>query len=131
MHFVYTIPHTTPCLVGSLSPMNLTNRPVVQRSWGLNELSAQQANSTNKDASERLRYGKTFQYVETLVFPNKFSALMASTLLAVGGFLFVYVPPVSHLCWIHPLLLTYTCHLQVRWTAKKFLPKPGQGPSDE
>ncbi|KAG5644513.1 hypothetical protein DXG03_008255 [Asterophora parasitica] len=96
--------------------MQPTNRKLVQRTFGLLELQAQNAetpgSSANVQTARRERYGPAFAYDEFLVMPSRLSSIIFSTTFAIGIGLLALVAP-------------------IRWLFKKFAPKPGTGPTDE
>ncbi|RPD57921.1 hypothetical protein L226DRAFT_538874 [Lentinus tigrinus ALCF2SS1-7] len=106
---------------GAFWPMAIPNRSVVQRTYGINALTASYAHllfgidhPKQKEALLRpLVYGPQFRYAEYLaVGSSKLLAVLFSTLAKIWLFLiFNYAP--------------------ARWLMKMFMPKPGEGPSDE
>ncbi|KAF7350915.1 Sacchrp-dh-NADP domain-containing protein [Mycena sanguinolenta] len=97
------VPDTSKTLIGSLFFMTQPDRLIVQRSWGLFEVEAAQDKSS-------VRYGPTFKYDEFLITGSALSAVLL-TLSLVIGLRCMLIPP-------------------LRWLFKKFLPQPGEGPSE-
>ncbi|KAI0697401.1 Saccharopine dehydrogenase-domain-containing protein [Cerioporus squamosus] len=106
---------------GAFWPMAIPNRSVVQRTFGVNALTASYAHllfgvdhAKEKEAELRpLVYGPQFRYAEYMnVGSSKLLAVLFSTLAKL---------------W---LLLVFN-YAPARWLMKMFMPKPGEGPSDE
>jgi hypothetical protein len=114
---VYTLPFTD--WVGGTSLMGFVNVPVVQRSWGLNQLRYETlAVSSSPHAREEDKLvpyaGPNFTYEEfgrTRKF-GELGALIWSIGVAVVFGIVALIPPVV-------------------WLVRKFGPAPGTGPSDE
>ena len=114
---VYTLPFIN--WVGGRSLMEFVDVPVVQRTWGLNELRHQtlviSSSSHAEDEDKLVPYaGPNFTYEEfgrTQKF-GQLGALLLSVGLAVVFGSLMLIPP-------------------LRWFARKFGPPPGTGPSDE
>lgn len=115
--WVYTLPFAN--WVGGKSLMEFVDVPIVQRTWGLNELRRQTlAISSDPQAREEHKLvpyaGPNFTYEEfgkTQKF-GRLGALLWSVGLAVVFGSLMLIPP-------------------LRWFARKFGPAPGTGPSDE
>ncbi|TFK88041.1 hypothetical protein K466DRAFT_88124 [Polyporus arcularius HHB13444] len=106
---------------GAYFPMAIPNRSVVQRTFGINALIASYGHllfgvdqTKEKEAELRpLVYGPEFRYAEYLtVGSSKLVAVVVSTFAKL-------------------LLLLVFNFAPARWLMKMFMPKPGQGPSDE
>ncbi|KAJ7496625.1 Saccharopine dehydrogenase-domain-containing protein [Mycena latifolia] len=97
------LPDTRKTLVGAFFFMKEPNRAIVQRSWGLLEV------ESAKDKSQP-HYGPAFKYDEFLVTGGAVRSVLLTLGFAVGVGLFLISP--------------------IRWLLKKFLPKPGEGPSE-
>jgi hypothetical protein len=114
---VYTLPFTK--WVGGRSLMEFVDVPIVQRTWGLNELRHQTLTISSsphaKDEDKLVPYaGPNFTYEEfgkTQRF-GQLGALLWSVGLAVVLGSLMLIPP-------------------LRWFVRKFGPPPGTGPSDE
>lgn len=115
--WVYTLPFAN--WVGGKSLMEFVDVPIVQRTWGLNQLRHQTlAISSSPQAREEGKLvpyaGPSFTYEEfakTQQF-GRLGALLWSVGLAVIFGTLMFIPP-------------------LRWFARKFGPAPGTGPSDE
>jgi hypothetical protein len=115
-HLVYTLPFTN--WIGGKSLMDFVNIPVVERTWGLNELRHQtlaiSSSPRAKEEDKLVPYaGPNFTY-EEFGQTQKFGRLGAwfwSVILTVllGGL--ALIPP-------------------LRWFVQKLGPAPGTGPSD-
>ncbi|KAG5653801.1 hypothetical protein H0H81_010471 [Sphagnurus paluster] len=106
-----------PTVHGGFFFMQPTNRKVVQRTFGLLEMQARYAESSGAnakllEAAQHERYGPSFAYDEFLVMPSRLSSVLVSTSFAVLFGLLALVAP-------------------FRWIVKKFIPQPGEGPSEE
>ena len=115
--WVYTLPFAN--WVGGKSPMEFVDIPIVQRTWGLNELRFQTlAISSSPQAKEENKLvpyaGPNFtfeEFMRTQKF-GRLGALLWSVGLAVVFGSLMLIPP-------------------LRWFVRKFGPAPGTGPSDE
>lgn len=109
--------------------MEPTNKALVQRSFGLLEL---QARTSKSKEAQLARYGPDFAYDEFLGMPNAFAAVSYTLVYMTGLMLFFSLRPVRILFFCPYMFRTskLTCS-QVRWLVQKFLPKPGEGPSEE
>ncbi|KAH7917738.1 NAD(P)-binding protein [Leucogyrophana mollusca] len=111
---IYTLPFSSPPVCGPWFPMAVINRQVVFRTWGLHELAAR-VTETNSDAlksSKPLTYGTQFKYEEFLVLPTVIQSLIFTVVVVLTTLSLLAFPP-------------------ARWLARKFLPKAGEGPSDD
>ncbi|PFH52215.1 hypothetical protein AMATHDRAFT_57582 [Amanita thiersii Skay4041] len=104
-------------IVGGPFVMRGPNSAIVQRTFGLLELEAmlRKTNTQTLDSevrARRERYGPLFQYDEFMVTSSVPGALLFSVAFVVT-FMSLYA--------LSP----------VRWLVKKFMPQPGEGPSDE
>lgn len=114
---VYTLPFTN--WVGGTAVMAAVDVPIVQRTWGLNELRHQTLTISSsphaKDEDKLVPYaGPNFTYEEfakTQRF-GQLGALLFSIGVAVMVGSLILIPP-------------------LRWFVQKFGPSPGTGPSDE
>lgn len=114
---VYTLPFTN--WVGGTAVMGAVDVPIVQRTWGLNELRHQtlaiSSSPHAKDEDKLVPYaGPNFTYEEfakTQRF-GQLGALVLSIGLAIAVGSLMLIPP-------------------LRWFVRKFGPTPGTGPSDE
>lgn len=81
--------------VGGFWPMSTVNQPVVQRTWGLKQISAE----SSKDA-KTLAYGPDFTYHEFVRARTRITSVMWSLTLAVVGISLAAFAPVSlvHQC---------------------------------
>ena len=107
--FVSSLPIVRPKRYGSffiLIPYNIT---VVQRTRGLYKLHADRFSKNSEDLPA---YADDFSYTESWAASNRFAAFFFSLSIAVGSACLFLFPP-------------------LRWFARKVLPAPGQGPSDE
>ncbi|KIY53232.1 hypothetical protein FISHEDRAFT_63417 [Fistulina hepatica ATCC 64428] len=101
---VYTLPHIKPSIYGSFFIIGGSNRTIVERTWGLHE-------ALEGDERSRLRYGPNFVYEESQRASSRLSAALTS--------------------WVMDLAM-YAVKLRVvRWLISKWLPQPGEGPSEE
>ncbi|KAI0350608.1 hypothetical protein OH77DRAFT_1430787 [Trametes cingulata] len=116
------VPFSSPPQYGTVWFMEPYNRAVVQRTFGLNQvaLSAASALFGDKQGKEKeeqvrpLAYGPEFSYAEYYVEEGPggvFSAIFFTAFMAVY-MAALYIGP-------------------IRWVIKKFLPAPGEGPSEE
>jgi len=105
-----------PSVPGAFFFMQPTNRKLVQRTCGLLEMQARSVDAAGSieaaQAARRERYGPTFAYDEFLAMPSRLSAVVFSTVFAVGFGMLALVAP-------------------IRWLVKKLMPPPGSGPSEE
>ncbi|KAF9445482.1 hypothetical protein P691DRAFT_777529 [Macrolepiota fuliginosa MF-IS2] len=108
LYYRLPVPGARP-LIGAFFFMKPTNQALVQRTFGLLEYEARISNSKETQLS---RYGPDFVYDEFLTMSSVFGAVSFTLLFGTVFFLFAFVTP-------------------FRWLAKKFLPQPGAGPSDE
>ncbi|KAJ6491609.1 Saccharopine dehydrogenase-domain-containing protein [Mycena vitilis] len=97
------LPDTRKTLTGAFYFMSLTDRALVQRSWGLFEAEAAQDKS-------HLHYGPKFKYDEFMITGGAVRAVFLTLAMAIGASMMMITP--------------------FRWIIKKFLPKPGEGPSE-
>ncbi|KAH9485646.1 Putative trans-acting enoyl reductase [Psilocybe cubensis] len=95
-------------LTGGHWVMAASNKAIVERSFGLLEI--QNLTAKNKD-SQIARYGPQFSYHEFMVTSGAVSAIVLTATLLIG-FGLLLVKPIRHV-------------------AKAFLPKSGDGPTDE
>ena len=72
---LYSLPHVNPTIYGSYYVMSSMNVAVVHRSWGLFQ--------TRGPAYTH--YGRSFDYAEFMVLPNRVYALLTSLLLLVAA----------------------------------------------
>ena len=79
-------------------------------------------------AAKKERYGPTFAYDEFLVMRSKTSIFFFTMSWIIGMAMMRYVAPVSLLCNTQFCVFN---SVQFRWIVKKFITKPGSGPSDE
>lgn len=98
------VPFSSPTLYGAFFPMASTNRAIVQRTFGLNALTASYAHvlSGIQDAKKKaelqlLTYGPEFRYAEYLVLrplgESRLAAIFVSVLLQLYlGLLFTVTP---------------------------------------
>ncbi|KIM68134.1 hypothetical protein SCLCIDRAFT_1209538 [Scleroderma citrinum Foug A] len=114
----YSLPILNPPVRGALYFMSAVNTLIVQRSWGLFELAARNPTavfppelSTTVHMSES-SYGPAFKYEEFMVLPSRLHALLLWVSVIVVGYVMALFPP-------------------ARWVARKVMPKPGQGPTDQ
>ncbi|KAF9234190.1 Saccharopine dehydrogenase-domain-containing protein [Melanogaster broomeanus] len=103
----YSLPLSNPPIQGTLYPMAMVNLQVVQRSWGL-------PGGEHEDTSE-LPYGSQFKYEEFLALPSRLYSLFDGAVL--------------HL--VSSLPLMFYGLSEVRWLARKIMPKPGEGLADD
>ncbi|KAI0076364.1 NAD(P)-binding protein [Panus rudis PR-1116 ss-1] len=107
---LYKLPFSNPPVYGALSPMASINCANVQRTWGLFE--HVKRSSRDPVTTQQLpSYGPKFKFEEFFVRKSLFQSIVFS----LGLITFVaalMIPP-------------------VRWFAKFFLPKPGEGPSED
>ena len=113
---VYSLPKVPgkSTVYGSKFPLAPHNIATVQRTWGLLQLYKEKAIGqvqTAEDAVKPLPYGDEFTYHESMQASGPISAAIMS-LLTVGATCLFLFPP-------------------VRWLLKHFVPKSGEGPSDE
>ncbi|KAF8627620.1 hypothetical protein AX15_004318 [Amanita polypyramis BW_CC] len=113
-----TVPGEKP-LFGAYFVMRGTNSAIVQRTFGLLEAQALKENLRRPSPiqgtatiAQKQRYGLLFKYDEFHVMQSVWQALLFSCSIALAIFLLFSIPP-------------------IRWLAKKYLPQPGEGPSDE
>ncbi|KAJ8591048.1 NAD(P)-binding protein [Rhizopogon salebrosus TDB-379] len=124
---LYTLPCSDRPVYGAWYFMALTNLQVVQRSWGLFELAHRRSrgvdrvNEGNATDMAQLSYGPNFKYEEFVVLPSAFYAMIYSIVLAVIAASLVLFKPVSY----------FFQSFLVRWFAKRIMPSPGEGPSEE
>ncbi|EKM53778.1 uncharacterized protein PHACADRAFT_260290, partial [Phanerochaete carnosa HHB-10118-sp] len=104
----YTLPFSNPPVYGGKYFMASTNRAIVQRTWGINELQALE--TTSSEARTRT-YGPKFKYDEFMVQKGKISSVLLSLSLAFTA-VCVLIPP-------------------FRWLFKMLIPGPGEGPSEQ
>ncbi|KAI0785720.1 NAD(P)-binding protein [Abortiporus biennis] len=113
--YINKLPLTVPPLYGTFSQRSLTNRAIIQRTWGLHELMTKQHTIPLTEEERLLEYGSRFKYEEFMVSPGKsnspFSALFLGVLLSF----------ISTAIWYSPF----------RWLLRMVIPKRGQGPSDK
>ncbi|KAL4079024.1 Saccharopine dehydrogenase-domain-containing protein [Scleroderma citrinum] len=114
----YTLPILDPPIRGTLSTHSSANTQVVQRSWGLFELATRYPKvvfppelSITVD-TQGYSYGTAFKYEEFLALPSRLHALRAFTFLISVSLAIIFFPP-------------------ARWIARKLMPQPGRGPTDE
>ncbi|KAF9222364.1 NAD(P)-binding protein [Gyrodon lividus] len=118
----YSLPISNPPVQGALYLMAIGNLQVVQRSWGLFELAKRnsrlvfgpatsQPGGGHEDTSE-LSYGSQFKYEEFLALPTRLHSLLVVVFLATAGLVMKLLPP-------------------ARWLARRLMPQPGEGPTDE
>ncbi|KAM6497886.1 Saccharopine dehydrogenase domain containing protein [Amanita muscaria] len=112
------IPGEKP-LTGGYFVMRGINAAIVQRTFGLlearaevDELKQGALASHVMTPTRKQRYGPMFKYDEFLVTNSTWQALVLSYGLALGALLLAYVKP-------------------IRMLARKLVPSPGEGPSDE
>ncbi|OSC96785.1 hypothetical protein PYCCODRAFT_1378483 [Trametes coccinea BRFM310] len=115
------VPFRTPVKYGAPYVMGLSNRAIVQRTFGLNQmaLSAAHVFFGEKEASEKeeqirpYAYGTQFRYAEYLVSNGGtyLSAVIASTFMGLMFSLLYFAP--------------------IRWLFKKLVFKPGEGPTEQ
>ncbi|KAI1786338.1 Saccharopine dehydrogenase-domain-containing protein [Ganoderma leucocontextum] len=115
------VPFSQPPVYGAAWIMADTNTAIVQRTFGLNALLAEHsatvlASAQAQETAAQIRpltYGPQFRYAEYMTYSrSRFAASLFSALLGLWFALMYSVPPV----W---------------WIAKRFLPKSGEGPSEE
>ena len=88
----YTLPLSgNPPVVGCYWIMEGINKAIIQRSWGLNQMSHRQG----KKEMELATYGPEFQYSEFLVMSSKLKAVFVTLLMVFVWIGLVFVPPVS------------------------------------
>lgn len=84
--------------------MAASNRAVVQRTWGLHELEARRlslnmhpnaATKPDRDAQQRLTYGRQFKYDEFMSVKSRAYAVLIGVVFAVGWAVLAFLPPVS------------------------------------
>ncbi|VDB91334.1 unnamed protein product [Peniophora sp. CBMAI 1063] len=102
-NFLYTLPYPFHDIIGGYSIMSPINRAIVQRTFGLFEIS--------KPKAPRLSYGSRFRYDEFNMSSSVIGAFLTSTILAVGLFSLATFAP-------------------VRWLYGRILPTSGNGPSE-
>ncbi|KAF8840367.1 NAD(P)-binding protein [Paxillus ammoniavirescens] len=117
----YSLPISNPPIQGTLYLMAIGNLQIVQRSWGLFELAKRnprlafgptsQPGAVHEDTSE-LTYGSQFKYEEFLVLPTQLHSLLVVIFLVTVGLAMKLFPP-------------------ARWLARRVMPQPGEGPTDE
>ncbi|KAI9067472.1 hypothetical protein FKP32DRAFT_1588577 [Trametes sanguinea] len=115
------VPFRTPVRYGAPYVMGLSNRAIVQRTFGLNQmaLTAGRVFFGEKDAPQKEQqirpyaYGTQFRYGEYLVSHGGtyWSAVIASTVMALMFSLLYFAP--------------------IRWLFKKLVFKPGEGPTEQ
>ncbi|KIJ67410.1 hypothetical protein HYDPIDRAFT_108169 [Hydnomerulius pinastri MD-312] len=119
----YSLPVSNPPVQGALYLMAFIDLQIVQRSWGLFELAKRNPNivfgSTSQPRGEHknpsdLSYGSQFKYEEFSALPSRFHSLLEIILLVTVAFALKVFPPVS-----------------ARWLARRLMPRPGEGPTDE
>jgi short subunit dehydrogenase-like uncharacterized protein len=105
--------------VGGYWLMRGANTAIVQRTFGLLETQALEEEIMRPPRStsvvtqaRKQRYGPKFKYDEFMVMPSALQALLFSYVFAFGMMLVAYVAPIRRLL-------------------RKYLPQPGEGPSDE
>jgi short subunit dehydrogenase-like uncharacterized protein len=119
----YSLPISKPPVQGALYLMAIVNLQVVQRSWGLFELAARnptlvlgasrQSGGELEDTTElSLSYGSQFKYEEFLALPSRLHSLLLVLFLAIVAGAMKLFPP-------------------IRWIARRLMPQPGDGPTDE
>ncbi|KAJ3573700.1 hypothetical protein NP233_g2257 [Leucocoprinus birnbaumii] len=108
LYYNLPVPGSRP-FKGAFFFMEPTNKALVQRTFGLLELEARTSNSKEAQLG---RYGPEFVYDEFMVMPGVISAVSFTVVFLTGFLALAFVQP-------------------IRWLAKKFLPKSGEGPSDE
>ena len=121
--FLFSMP--APALsnqVGGFWPMSLVNQPLVQRTWGLKQISA-----TSKEG-RALAYGPEFTYHEFIKCRTRVTSVLWSLTIAVIGVSLAAFAPVSAMVKKAYRWLTGT---QLRWIARGVMPSPGQGPSEK
>ncbi|PIL33671.1 hypothetical protein GSI_04294 [Ganoderma sinense ZZ0214-1] len=117
------IPFSQPPMYGAAWIMASSNSAIVQRTFGLNALLAEHSSTVlasaraeaqkTGDQIRPLTYGPEFRYEEYMTFSrSRFAASTFSVLLGLWFALMYTVRPV----W---------------WIFKRFLPKSGEGPSEE
>lgn len=114
---VYTLPDVPgqKRTYGYHLPLAGHNIATVQRTWGLLQQYSSKAIGqvkTTEDAVKPLPYGDQFTYGESARALGPISAALISFTIAVGAASLLLFPP-------------------MRWLLKQFVPKPGEGPSDE
>jgi len=115
---LYTLPYSDRPVHGAWYFMAIANLQVVQRSWGLFELAhrrsrgVDRADEGNATDMAQLSYGPNFKYEEFVVLPSAFYAVIYSIVFAVIATSLVLFKP-------------------VRWFARRIMPSPGEGPSEE
>ncbi|KAL1746933.1 Saccharopine dehydrogenase-domain-containing protein [Schizophyllum fasciatum] len=97
----YRLPHVNPPVYGGHFLMTTVNRPVVQRTWGLQQ-----------EGNPAAAYGPNFKYSEFLKTSGWLSGVLLSLSIALGGLLLKTIKP-------------------LRTLVQKYVLQPGQGPSEE
>ncbi|KZP18410.1 hypothetical protein FIBSPDRAFT_595724, partial [Athelia psychrophila] len=113
MKLLYSLPIKN--IVGSFFFMAPTNRQIVQRTWGLQELEERALSlrgGVDLAEQKRLTYGPHLRYDEFIAMPNRIIA---------AAFSFIFFLTFGALAKISPL----------RWLMKKLVTQPGSGPSDD
>ncbi|QRV84407.1 hypothetical protein RhiJN_12423 [Ceratobasidium sp. AG-Ba] len=108
-NILYSLPAIRPTVYGGFFPMSTVNEPLVRRSWGLRE---KYRREQAVNLSSTVHHVPTFSYSEFMATPGPLSGIFISLLIFMVEISLALFSP-------------------VRWIAKKFLPKPGEGPSEK
>lgn len=110
---VFTFPGGRPSGFGHLFPLAPHNVATVQRTRGLLQLQAAKHNGAVEDGEEApLAYAADYTYSESMAASSRISAFIFGLGIALSSACIIFFP-------------------SLRWLLKKFLPAPGQGPSDK
>ncbi|KAL5531759.1 hypothetical protein ACEPAF_5321 [Sanghuangporus sanghuang] len=110
--FVSSLPIVRPKQYGSLFPLLPYNISVVQRTRGLFQTNEEKYDANATDNVNLLpAYSDDYWHTESWASPNRFSAFFSSLRVALSSTFMMFRP--------------------LRQLAKRFLPAPGQGPSEE
>ena len=95
--FLYRLPHLRPAVYGSLFIMSLSNRAIVQRTWGLRAQFSDLARGDDNSHDGSGVYGPAFEYDEFLQMPSILSALRLTLALFFGAIGIAFFPLVRTL----------------------------------
>ncbi|KAL5482989.1 hypothetical protein ACEPAI_8218 [Sanghuangporus weigelae] len=111
LKLVSSLPIVRPKRYGGIFFLIPYNISVVQRTRGLFTLYADKFDKDG-DSEDLPAYAEDYSYTESWAASNRFTAFFFSLSIAMGGACLLLFPP-------------------LRWLARKILPDPGHGPSDE